>query len=51
MKARCLYNDGPEWESIDIREVKNIRLTSFSYFNIEFKDGNIFSYDKLDMTE
>ena len=50
MKARCIYIDGSKWESIKPEEVKQIRLTPFGYLNIEFTDGNIFSYDKLDMT-
>ena len=50
MKARILYKHGPKWESIKVEEVKDIKLTPFGYFNIEFIDGKIFSYDKLDMT-
>lgn len=50
MRVRCIYMEGPKWESIKPEEVKDIKLTQFGYFNIEFTDGKIFSYDKLDMT-
>ena len=50
MKARGSYREGPKWESINFDEVKQIHLTPFAYFNIEFKDGSKYSYDKLDMT-
>lgn len=49
MRARCIYMEGPKWESIKLEEVKDIKLTPFGYFNIEFTNGKIFSYDKLDM--
>ena len=50
IRARCPYIDGPKWESIKPEEVKEIKLNPFGYFNIEFTNGKIFSYDKLDMT-
>ena len=50
MRAHCIYMKGLKWESINFDEVKQIHLTPFAYFNIEFKDGSNYSYDKLDMT-
>ena len=50
MRARCIYAECPKRESINFDEVKQIHLTTFAYFNIEFKDGSNYSYDKLDMT-
>lgn len=49
MKARIVNIDYPTWVIINPEEVKKIHLTPFGYFNIEFNDGKIFSYDKLDM--
>lgn len=50
IRARCIYMGGPKWECVNIEQVKQIRLTPFGYFNIEFQDGKTYSYDKLDMT-
>ena len=50
MKARIADIDNPIWEIIDTNNVKQIYITSFGYFNIEFKNGLILSYDMLDAT-
>lgn len=50
MKARMADIDKPTWITIDTDNVKQIHLTPFGYFNIEFKNGWISSYDMLDAT-
>ena len=50
MKARIADIDNSIWETIDTNNVKQIHITSFGYFNIEFKNGWILSYDMLDAT-
>lgn len=50
MKARIADIDNPMWETIDTNNVQQIHITPFGYFNIEFKDGFILSYDMLDAT-
>ena len=48
MKARLITDKGTEWENINYEDIKKIHLTPFAYFNIEFNNCNIYSYDKLD---
>lgn len=50
MKARIANIDEPMLETINTDNVKQIHLTPFGYFNIEYKDGWILSYDMLDAT-
>ena len=50
MKARIADIDNPIWETINTDSIKQIHITPFGYFNIEFKDGMILSYDMLDAT-
>ena len=50
MKARMVDIDKPTWITINTDNVKQIHLTPFGYFNIEFKNGRILSFDILDAT-
>lgn len=50
MKARMVDIDKTTWITINTDNVKQIHITPFGYFNIEFKDGGISSYDMLDAT-
>lgn len=50
MKAKIADIDNPIWETIDTNNIKQIHITPFGYFNVEFKDGLILSYGMLDAT-